>query len=255
MTSEKNRQANPTSRILVGLLVVAAFVIGILWTEVKNLKKGTSTTTQAAAGQAAGAQAEDTAPQTPPESADNIPPVTDEDHVKGDRNARIALIEYSDFECPFCKQFHTTAQQVVDNYEGKVMWVYRHFPLAFHANAQKEAEASECAAELGGEDGFWEYTDKIFERTTSNGTGFALEDLVPLAGEIGLAEGKFKECLDSGRYTQEVKDEMDAGAAAGISGTPGNILLETKTGKTNLIPGAVPYEQLKQAIDELLGAS
>ena len=77
--------------------------------------------------------------------------MTKEDWVFGNRNAEIALIEYSDLECPFCKKFHPTAQQVVDEYKGKVMWVFRHYPLSFHANAQKEAEASECAAELGRE--------------------------------------------------------------------------------------------------------
>ena len=143
------------------------------------------------------------AAQIPPTQAPTgaVPPVTKEDHVRGDKNAELTWIEYSDFECPFCKRFHPSMLQMMDEYKGQVKWVYRHFPLSFHANAQKEAEASECAAELGGNDAFWKYTDAIFERTAANGTGFALDALVPLAKELGLSESKFKNCLDSGKYS------------------------------------------------------
>jgi protein-disulfide isomerase len=235
---------------LAGALGVSAFFIGSLYTKVRTLEKKPSTATKTEQGETAGAQVGNNKP--PVETADKVPPVSKEDHIKGERNARIALIEYSDLECPFCKRFHPTAQKAVDEYAGKVMWVYRHFPLGFHANAQKEAEASECAGELGGNDAFWSYIDLIYKRTTSNGTGFALDALVPLAQELGLDKNKFKECLDSDKFAQNIKDEMSGGSAAGVSGTPGNILLDTKTGKTRLIPGAVPFEQVKQVIDEML---
>jgi protein-disulfide isomerase len=92
-----------------------------------------------------------------------IPEVTAEDWVKGNRDAKIALIEYSDFECPFCQQFHASAQQALDTYPNDLQWVYRHFPLDFHPNANKYAYTAECAAELGGNDAFWAFADKIFE--------------------------------------------------------------------------------------------
>lgn len=173
------------------------------------------------------------------------------DHIKGDKNAKVFVIEYSDFECPFCKRFHPTMQQVVDHYQGKVAWVYRQFPLSFHANAEKEAEASECASEQGGNDAFWKYADKIIERTTSNGTGFALTSLVPLAKEIGLDETKFKTCLDSGKYTKHVQQDEQEGQAAGVNGTPGSIIW-TKNGKPQLISGAVPLSSLTTVIDQAL---
>ncbi len=173
------------------------------------------------------------------------------DHIKGDKNAKVFLIEYSDFECPFCKRFHPTTQQVLDHYKGKVALVYRHYPLNFHANAEKEAEATECANEQGGNDAFWKYADKIFERTTSNGTGFALDKLVPLAKEIGLDGVKFKTCLDSGKYAQHVQDDETNGQAAGVTGTPGNIIW-TQNGKPQLVEGAVPFENLKTVIDQFL---
>ncbi|MDP1721771.1 MAG: DsbA family protein [Candidatus Gottesmanbacteria bacterium] len=239
--------------VVIILLIVCSFLLGSLWTKVQILERGgVSAVSPIVAGQPTTAGAGGQAVLPPTQDAKDVPKVTKDDHVRGDRNARIALVEYSDIECPFCKRFHPTAQQVVDAYKGKVMWVYRHYPLAFHANAQKEAEASECANELGGNDAFWKYLDAVYDRTTSNGTGFALDKLVPIAVEIGLNEAKFKGCLDSGRYASHVKDDMNGGSKAGVTGTPGNILLDTKTGKTNLIPGAVPFETMKAAIDEML---
>lgn len=250
----KHREASGgvVQAVIIILLVVCSFLLGSLWTKVQILERGglIADTKQPAVNQPSTALPQGAQP--PVQEAKNVPKVTKDDHVRGDRNSRIALIEYSDIECPFCKRFHPTALQVFDTYKGKVMWVYRHYPLAFHANAQKEAEAVECANELGGSDAFWKYLDVVYERTSSNGTGFALDKLVPLAVELGLNEAKFKECLDSGKYAQHVKDDMDGGSKAGVTGTPGNILLDTKSGKTNFIPGAVPYEQIKSAIDEML---
>ncbi|MDO8451603.1 MAG: DsbA family protein [bacterium] len=241
---------SPSQIIIVTLLIVSSYLIGSLKTKVEFLEK--SSQPVAAAPNPGTAQA----PQPPaqPQTADNVPKVQKDDHIRGKSNARIALIEYSDLECPYCKQFHPTVKQVLDEYKNDVVWVYRHYPLGFHANAQKEAEASECANDLGGSDAFWRYIDTIYERTSSNGSGFSLDALVPLAEEIGLNSQKFKTCLDGGTFTQKIKDQMDAGTAAGISGTPGNVLLDTKTGKTRLIPGAVPFEQIKSAIDEMLKA-
>ena len=181
----------------------------------------------------------------------NVRPVSKQDHIRGDAEAPVKIIEYSDIECPFCKRFHPTMKQVVSEYQGKVAWVYRHFPLSFHQNAEKEAEATECANELGGNDAFWKYVDTLFERTTSNGTGFALDQLAPLAKEIGLDETKFKSCLDSGKYASRVQQDERDGASAGVTGTPGNIVIG-KDGKAQLVEGAVPFEQLKAVVDSFL---
>jgi protein-disulfide isomerase len=121
-----------------------------------------------------------------------------------------------------------------------------------HVNAQKQAEASECAYVQGGEAAYWKFIDTLFARTKSGGTGFDNNNLVPLAKELGLNANTFKTCLDNGEQVANVKAQMDGGTQAGVSGTPGNILLNTKTGKTRLIPGAVPFEQIKVAIDEML---
>ncbi len=182
-----------------------------------------------------------------------VPDVTSTDHVRGNKDAKVTFIEYSDFECPFCKRFEPTMQQMEKEYGDKVRIVYRHFPLSFHANAQKEAEATECANDLGGNDAFWKYHDAILERTTSNGTGFALNALVPLAKELGLDESKFQECLDSGKYAQHVKDDMAGGSSAGVTGTPGSILIDA-AGNSQLLSGAVPFATIKSTLDAALTA-
>lgn len=182
-----------------------------------------------------------------------VPEVTTADHIRGNKDAKVTFIEYSDFECPFCKRFEPTMQQIEEEYGDKVSIVYRHYPLSFHANAQKEAEATECANDLGGNDAFWKYHDAILERTTSGGTGFALDDLVPLAKELGLDESEFQDCLDTGKFAQHVKDDMSGGAAAGVTGTPGSILIDA-AGNSQLLSGAVPFATIKSALDAALAA-
>lgn len=188
------------------------------------------------------------------ENAKNVRRVSKtRDHIYGSLDAKVSLIEYSDFECPFCKSFHPTAKRVVEAYGGKVNWVYRHYPLAFHnPGAQTQAEASECANELGGNEAFWKYADLIYERTKSNGRGFPLDKLAPLAKEIGLDGKKFQACLESGKYTARVKEDFIEGTQIGINGTPGNIILNNETGAVKLKPGAIPLAVLKAEIDKLL---
>ncbi|MBS1270045.1 MAG: hypothetical protein MAG794_00998 [Gammaproteobacteria bacterium] len=185
--------------------------------------------------------------------AENVRPVSRErDHVYGNLDAVVSLIEYSDFECPYCKRFHPTAKELVDASDGKVNWVYRHFPLNFHnPGAQNEAEASECAAELGGNDIFWAYTDAIYERTTSNGEGFPPDQVVPLAVELGLDQAAFEECIESNRHEDRVKEDLAEGVRIGISGTPGNVLLNNETGEALIRSGAQPLEALKEAVKTL----
>ncbi len=174
--------------------------------------------------------------------------INEDDRIRGDINAPITLVEYSDFQCPFCKKFHPTMQKVMEEYEGEVRWIYRHFPLSIHQNAQKSAEASECAGDQGK---FWEFLDKAFENSEADGTGLNTEDLQKYAEELSLDTDKFNECLSSGKFADKVKNDMNSGKKLGISGTPGTILID-ENGNTQSIKGALPYEIVKEKIDAAL---
>lgn len=173
-------------------------------------------------------------------------PVGDSDHIRGNVNAQITIVEYSDLECPFCKRFHVTMKQVLQEYGDKVRWVYKHFPLdQIHPKADKEAEATECAGELGGNDKFWEYVDRIFEITPSN-NGLDLALLPQIAKDLGLDKAKFESCLASGKYAENVEAQFQEGTRLGVNGTPGSFV------NGQPVRGAVPFETLKQIIDSEL---
>ncbi len=179
--------------------------------------------------------------------AGDPPEVTGEDHIRGNEKAPITIIEYSDFECPFCGRFHPTVQQALDEYPDDVRWVYRHFPLSFHPNAQPAALASECIAEQGGDDAFWSFADAAVENQTGLGTAFYESQVTSL----GLNLSKFNDCFSSGKYSQKVAQQQATGGAAGVTGTPGSFLVDAN-GNSQLISGAVTYAQIKAAIDATL---
>ncbi len=170
------------------------------------------------------------------------------DHLRGNPNAKVTLIEYSDFECPYCKRHHETVQKILDTYKNDVNLVFRQFPLtSIHSRAQKAAEASECANDLGGNDVFWKYHDGLF--TTAS---LSDEGLVTLAKQLGLREAAFKDCLESGKFAQAVTDQENEGMAAGVRGTPGNFLIANASKETQTIDGAAPFERFKTVIDGML---
>ena len=173
------------------------------------------------------------------------------DHIRGDPNAKYSLIEYSDFECPYCKHFHPTAKKFI-NTNTDVNWVLRSYPLSFHGkNAKVEAEAAECAAELGGNDVYWKYADGLFQRTLTNGRGLPGGGIAQLAQDVGLDKTKFMACVKSGKYQSRIAAEIQDGNNAGVNGTPGNLLRYNPTGETLPIHGALPLEQLQAALSEL----
>jgi protein-disulfide isomerase len=229
---------------MIALFVALSFFAGSLWSKNKALEQavqnnngGTGNTAQA--------------PVKPAEMK-ITKPSADKDHWIGNKDARYVFVEYSDLECPFCKKAHPDVVKLRDTYAGKMAFVYRHFPLSFHQNAAKEAEATECATQLGGNDAFWKYSDTIFDRTTSNGTGFALADLGPLAAEIGLNQQDFQQCLDTGKFTQKVTDSIAEGSKAGVQATPSFVVYDMKSGKSTLIEGAITYDSIKSTVDDFM---
>ncbi len=181
-------------------------------------------------------------------------PVDGEDHIRGSLDAPVKVVEFSDFECPFCKRFHPTMKRLMDEYgkEGKIAWVYRHFPLdSIHSKARKEAQAAECANELGGNEAFWAYTDRLYEVTPSNNR-LDLALLPRIAQEIGLDRAKFAACLEGdsrgGKYAAHIEADLQDATASGGTGTPFSLVI-APNGKTFPINGAQPYAAVKAIID------
>ncbi len=180
-------------------------------------------------------------------------PVTADDHILGNPNADVVIVEYSDTECPYCKQFHPVLQRIMAEYgpSGKVAWVYRNFPIeSRHPKAPKEAEALECANELGGVAKFWDYTNMIYEITPAN-NGLDPAQLPIIAKDIGLDVKAFTTCLDSGKYAAKIQADYQDAVASGSEGTPNSILI-TKDGMKTMVQGAASYESMKATIDALL---
>ncbi len=185
----------------------------------------------------------------------DVAPLSTEDHILGNPNAPIVIVEFSDSECPFCKQFHVTMKRIMDEYgkDGKVAWVYRHFPIAqLHPLAPKQAEAMECISDLEGEEMFWTFTDRIYARPQGS-PPLDTVALSALAKEVGADQGDFDKCLSSGRMAIKVQEDMVDGGKAGVNGTPHSIMI-TRSGEKIAIKGAQPYDILKSVIDSALQA-
>lgn len=202
--------------------------------------------------------------------------ISADEHILGNPNAEIKIVEYSDTECPFCIRHQKTMNNIIDTYgkDGKVAWVYRHFPLdQLHPKARKEAEATECAAELGGNKSFWAMLNTIYSKTPGN-NGLDAAQLPIFAKEIGLDVAKFNTCLSSGKMASVVEAQYQDGLKAGARGTPYSVMVlnnaiskttETKINsslgenitissdkKRIVLNGALPETMMKTLIDILI---
>jgi len=236
----KTNYAIPLSIILAGALIG-----GGLYFSATGTNSGTNPTPAQPVTQAQ-PQAES--------SLDSMNPITEADHIKGNPNAPIKIVEYSDFECPFCKRFHDTMNQIMDEYaeSGQVAWVYRHFPLEqLHpVKAMAEAVASECVAEQGGDISFWQFADRFMELTPSNNRT-EIDTVIPqIVREIGLDEQAFQTCFESGKYDEKIAGQIENAIATGGRGTPWSILV-APDGSKFPINGAQPYSAVKQMIDSI----
>ena len=244
-------KASIFERLVPALLVVSiglAFVVGVLWQKVSTLEKGTSPSVannNAAAGNVAPAPEG----KLTEDQAKKIPAVSESDHIRGSRDAEIVVIEYSDFECPFCERFHPTMKQALEEYGDKIAWIYRQFPLiSIHPRAFPSANASECVANLGGNDAFWKFTDTVF----GNQEKYLTDDgLAEAAVASGVKKDEFTSCYSAKKFESVVTSQQSGGEAAGITGTPGSFVINKK-GDAWLVSGAVPFESLKATIDEAL---
>lgn len=171
--------------------------------------------------------------------------LADNDPVLGNADAPVTIVEFSDFQCPFCQSFWAeTFPQIKERYidTGKVKFVYRDYPLDFHEMAQTFAEAGGCANE---QEKFWEMQDAIFGGQQGGAT-LSLDDVKRFAKNLGVDEGRFNECLDTHKYADEVKKDLSDGTALGINGTPAFFI----NGK--LVVGALPFSMFEKEIEEAL---
>ncbi|MDB5188884.1 MAG: DSBA-like thioredoxin protein [Candidatus Nomurabacteria bacterium] len=198
-----------------------------------------------------GAISQPTTPTTVPAAIVTVRP-GDANHIRGDINtAQVVIFEYSDSDCPFCEQFHPTLQQVVSDYQGKVAWVYRYFPLSIHPNTHTEAIALQCAGQLGGAKGFNTYLDTIINITLNPDTK-SNEMLTTIASQQGLDATKFNACRADPATAAMVDASSQEAQSIGAQGTPFSIAVNIKTGKQIIIPGAYPLAEVKKDIDSLL---
>lgn len=177
------------------------------------------------------------------EPSGELAPITGDEHIIGGDldKAKVVLVEYSDFECPFCAKHHPSMQQLLDTFGDDVALVYRHFPLSFHPEAEPAALASECAAEQGA---FWEYGDTLVENQDKLGDDYYVE----LAGDLGLNVNKFTDCYESEKYADAVDEDYQSGITAGVKGTPATFI------NGQLVSGAVPYETLEEIVQSIIDA-
>lgn len=207
-------------------------------------------TTAPTAAPTAAAPTAPTAPTAPSQAGGNVDALvavdSDVDHIRGNEDAAVTIVEFSDIECPFCARFHDTMKQIVDAYGDDVRWVYRHFPLtSIHPNAVTAANASECAAEQGK---FWEFTDLAFANQAS---GLSTTALRGFAQQAGLNLSNYDDCLSERRYQDKVNADARNAQETGGRGTPHSIVIGPN-GETQVISGAQPYAVVEQMVQQYL---
>lgn len=239
-----------------------AIVIGSVLISLSILISGGAVQIKGFNSRGTGTAAAPTDPTAPTAPAAPAEPSTatvsmDDDPVIGNADAAVTIVEFSDYECPFCKRhYDETYSKLKTDYidTGKVKLVFRDLPLSFHDPlATKQAIAANCAREQGNDETYFKMHDEIFKTTTSNGSGMTMDQLYGLAATIGIDQAAFKTCIDTDKYADEVaKDLADAGAA-GATGTPSFVIGKSGaevSGK--LVVGAQPYSVFKTEIDALL---
>jgi len=205
--------------IIIGGIVFVLLISGIVYWGIKDESKRQS-------GQ----------DQQEQKQAQNLSPINENDHIIGSIDAPVQMIIYSDFECPYCARFVDTIEKVKAEFGDKVAITFRHFPLVFHKEAVPAAIASECAAEQGK---FWEMHDKLFEDNENK--KFNAEEFKKDAGELGLDQAKFNQCLDTNKYKEKVQRQMLEGKSVGVTGTPTTFI------NGEFVIGATPFEDYKDS--------
>ena len=249
-----NKKPIPTGMIvaLVAVVAVAAFFAGSYFSSIDSDTITRSEFQQAISKLESKIESNQPTPQQAPQP---VRISLDDDPIRGDPNAPITIVEFSDFQCPFCARFHVqTLPSIIEEYiaEGKVNLVYRDFPIqSIHPNALPAAVAAECANEQGK---YWEYHDTLFEKQNSWNrldSNSAITTFSQYATDIGLEQEQFDSCLQTGKYLEEVQGDLRDGRDYEITGTPGFFIGNEEIGFVK-INGAQPFDVFKRIIDAQL---
>jgi protein-disulfide isomerase len=243
-------ESRSSSLTIPGAIIIAATIIAIALIYIFHPKS--AATTQTIPGQI---------PDV------TMQPVSANDHILGNPNAPIKIVEYSDPSCPFCKLFNPTMVKVISQYgpSGQVAWVYRSFPLnqpdqdgnVLHPNAGTEAQAFECAALIGSNDKFWAFEKEWYSVIPEDGANrTSLDDMkqiLKVGTDVGLDSASFSDCVTSGRTKAAVQRQYLDGINAGVSGTPYSIIITPSGSKIPFAGASYTYSDLKATIDALIG--
>lgn len=217
MSENKTFELTPSVSIIIAGVIIA---LAIVFANTRS------------AGPAAAAGTGQPAPST----ATNVRAPSTKDHIVGSPDAPLVLIEYSDFQCPYCNVVHPTLRRIVEESDGKIAWVYRHLPLdTIHPSARPAALASECVAEQLGQNGFWKFADAIFADQSKMSADYYTQ----LAVQFGADKTKFNACVVSNKYASRVDADAQEAQQNGGQGTPYTVLYDKK-GQTG-VSGALPY--------------
>lgn len=189
----------------------------------------------------------------PPEYIYNVPPPSSDDHIWGNPNAPVKVIEYSDTECPFCKINFFNMKDIVHEYNGEVAWVYRHHTLDHrYTKSRKEAEATECAASVGGEGAFWLFLEEIY-RTTNSADSLDLSQLPNMVEKFGVDKERFTQCLDSGTHADRIERDNNDAFKSGLEFTPSMVIFWPDGERRSFIIGARSKDTVVAALNYILG--
>ena len=176
----------------------------------------------------------------------NVPPPKASDHIEGSPNAPIVLIEYADFQCPYCAQVYPTIKNIVDNSNGQIAWVMRSFPLtSIHPLAAGAATAAECIAALGGNDDYWKYVDAVYTNQAQLGTDYERQ----LALSFGISASAYDNCIAQNPYQARITGDSGDAIASGGQGTPYTVVYSASYQAA--IPGALPADQFNAVIQSV----
>ncbi len=237
--------ASNFSLILIILTVfVSGFALGSMWNESKIMgtkdKVVNVDTPQAQADPA----------QPVEENLENLPPVTDADHITGASDPVLTLVQYSDFMCPYCFRVHSTIKKVVEEYPNQVAWVYREFPMLSEQSKQG-AVISECVAEYGGNDKYWEFIDNLLTQIHEEEVTPEVEGMLALVDEIGVDANSVRSCYESDEKSTVIDQKIAGGRSVGVKGVPATIIV-TQDGQYEMVAGAATYESFVEKIEKYL---